>query len=96
MNTELAEKVSQCIIDGFELYLVKFQEITSRARDRFVQRDWHGIQSDHKERLSLYKQQVGKIARQSRRIMGEHNQNIEVWAACKKCYHRTSSKKKCR
>ena len=86
MNAVLTEKVSQCIIDGFDAYLDKFREITSRAQSRFEQRDWHGIQADHKERLSLYKQQVGKISRQSRRIMGEHNHDSTLWKACKKSY----------
>mgnify|MGYP000093393764 CR=1 FL=1 len=43
------------ILMGYMDYYYRFKLITKRARIRFEQRDWHGIQDDAKGRIDLYR-----------------------------------------
>jgi len=45
------------ILMGYMDYYYRFKLITKRARIRFEQRDWHGIQDDAKGRIDLYRYQ---------------------------------------
>ncbi|GAB4414157.1 MAG: bifunctional isocitrate dehydrogenase kinase/phosphatase [Bacteroidia bacterium] len=56
---------------GFASYLAEFHEVTARARTRFENRDWHGIQADSKKRLSIYKRLIPRIARQVKRMAAD-------------------------
>ena len=56
----LAERGANAIHAAFLAYRTEFNAITRRAKVRFEQRDWHGMQDDALERLGLYK----KIVRQ--------------------------------
>ncbi len=76
----------QQLCEGYLSYLKQFQVITQRASIRFANRDWHGIQADHKRRLNLYKQQVARIAREIRRTLKEEFHNEHIWKGLKAKY----------
>ncbi|MEZ4777242.1 MAG: bifunctional isocitrate dehydrogenase kinase/phosphatase [Bacteroidia bacterium] len=93
MKNEHAISTAQMIIEGFDGYLREFKEITSRAKIRFENRDWHGIQADSRRRLNLYKRQVSRYARITTTHLGESFSDIDLWKEIKKEYARVSLKK---
>jgi hypothetical protein len=47
-------RCAQLVVEAFLSYNASFREITRRAVERFVDRDWHGSQRDAVERIELY------------------------------------------
>ena len=47
------------ILGDYLKYHYQYKRITKRAKIRFEQRDWHGMQEDSRERVSLYRENVG-------------------------------------
>jgi isocitrate dehydrogenase kinase/phosphatase len=47
------------ILDSYIQYYHVFKRITKRAKIRFEQRDWVGIQEDAKFRMTIYRDSVG-------------------------------------
>ena len=64
-------------------YHLGFQEITSRARDRFERRDWLGAQADATERLALYRVHVDAAVADVRDILQDAVMERTLWAAMK-------------
>ena len=58
------------ILEAFELYRQRFSEITARARNRFIQRDFTGSRADVLERLDLYAMIVRQTVENMKNIMG--------------------------
>src|SRR5262249_22583564 len=54
-----------------------------RAKSRFEDRDWHGMQQDSAERLSLYKTVIDKIVPEINDILDEKVQDRSIWAKIK-------------
>lgn len=82
----MAHPALSILIEGYETYCASFQQITQQAAKRFADRDWHGIQSDHRKRLNLYKQDVARIARQIRRELPEGYGDPGLWEEFKRAY----------
>ena len=53
-DSRLAALCAEAARDAFVEYERHFDEITRRARDRFLARDWRGSFEDSRERLRLY------------------------------------------
>ena len=49
--------------------MARFDEITQRARDRFLARDWQGSYNDAAERLRLYSRVLDGL-RSRRKLVG--------------------------
>ncbi len=81
-----AREAARLIRAGYETLAARFQEVTHRAEDRFIQRDWPGTQADNRERLSLYKQQVSQVVLRVRRCLHEGMQDRTQWAHIKRAY----------
>ncbi|MDX2249096.1 MAG: bifunctional isocitrate dehydrogenase kinase/phosphatase [Bacteroidia bacterium] len=92
MKKERAFSAAQMIIEGFDGYLKEFKEITSRAKIRFENRDWHGIQADSRRRLNLYKRQVSKYARLVTTHLEEQFSDLLLWKSIKIQYAEISLK----
>jgi len=90
MTEALISEIAQEIIQAFDAFRQEFEELTANGRSRFEARDWHGIQSDSKKRLSLYKKQVPRVARKIRRLMGAEFRNLESWRKIKEAYFELS------
>ncbi len=76
--------VAHYILGEFNNYLHQFKGITKRARVRFEQRDWHGIQSDARERLILYRDFVGATTDTVRQMMGARLHDRPTWRDIKR------------
>lgn len=72
--------------DAFLEYETHFDEITRRARERFLARDWHGSFDDARERLRLYSLIVGSVTNRVRELMGSRLCERSVWSATKAVY----------
>ena len=67
-------------------YEGRFDEITRRARDRFLARDWHGTQADATERLHLYSEVLGGLTSRVIELMGARLRDRSLWSAAKAVY----------
>jgi isocitrate dehydrogenase kinase/phosphatase len=74
------------ILNGFLEYQENFGKITRRARSRFEQCDWHGSQSDARQRLDLYAAVVYRVVEQVRTILEEALKDKAVWACMNSLY----------
>ena len=71
------------IHSAYDEYARGFEEITSRARRRFEQRDWAGSQADATARLELYKAHVDAAVADVRDILDDAVMERTVWGAMK-------------
>lgn len=67
-------------------YETRFDEITRRARDRFLNRDWRGSQDDATERLRLYSLVLDGLTSRIAELMGDRSHTRSVWSATKAVY----------
>jgi isocitrate dehydrogenase kinase/phosphatase len=69
-----------------DMYQARVKAITRRAKARFEQRDWHGMQADTAARLDLYTQVVDQIVAEIRQLLGDRTWDKVVWASIKAVY----------
>ncbi|NND08175.1 MAG: bifunctional isocitrate dehydrogenase kinase/phosphatase [Saprospiraceae bacterium] len=74
------------ILVAYHNYYYLFKRITKRASIRFEQRDWHGIQSDAKERNTFYRDAVGTTTQQVLELLGDKATDDQVWKAIKEYF----------
>jgi isocitrate dehydrogenase kinase/phosphatase len=86
MKKTLAGNVAKAILEGFDTYLAQFHKLTSKARQRFAKREWHGIQIDSQQRLEVYKLQCARTVNSVREILGEHSEAEDLWHDLKMTY----------
>jgi isocitrate dehydrogenase kinase/phosphatase len=67
-------------------YESRFDEITRRARDRFLARDWRGTQDDATERLHLYSEVLARLTNRVMELMGARWRARSLWSATKAVY----------
>jgi isocitrate dehydrogenase kinase/phosphatase len=85
-DSRLAALCAEAARDAFVEYERHFDEITRRARERFLNRDWHGSFDDARERLRLYSLILGSVTNRVRDLMGERLCDRAVWSATKAVY----------
>jgi isocitrate dehydrogenase kinase/phosphatase len=85
-DSRLAALCAEAARDAFIEYERDFDEITRRARDRFLNRDWRGSFDDARERLRLYSLILSSLAHRVRELMGERLNDRSVWIATKAAY----------
>jgi isocitrate dehydrogenase kinase/phosphatase len=83
---EAPGRAAQMILDAFEEYRICFAEITSRARNRFINRDWTGGKADALERLDLYAAIVKETVDKLKRFMGHHLNTENIGVSMKSIY----------
>jgi isocitrate dehydrogenase kinase/phosphatase len=85
-NTALrpVDSAVTAIHSAYDQYARGFQEITSRARRRFEQRDWAGSQADATARLELYKAHVDAAVADVHDILEDAVMERTVWAAMRR------------
>jgi isocitrate dehydrogenase kinase/phosphatase len=84
----LAERGAHAIHAAFLSYRADFNAITRRAKLRFEQRDWHGMQDDALERLELYKKIVDGTVAETQAVLSEAVKQETIWVQMKACYSR--------
>ena len=79
-------EVAQYILGKCNKYQQTFKAINKRAELRFEMRDWHGIQADMRERLTLYREFVGDAKLKLTDKLGASIKDPEIWQKVKPMY----------
>lgn len=74
------------VMEAYISYYSQYKRITKRAKIRFEQQDWHGIQADSRQRITLYRDMVGETTEKLLTFLGERQQNRQVWLEMKVNY----------
>jgi len=82
-KTALIEKTVQEILRGFSAYIAAFNAISRLAPVNFRERDWNGLQKNHKKRLRLYKDHLVPIVTSCKAILSENTDDRSVWKEVK-------------
>ncbi len=82
----LPELAAKAIRHAFDLYQTRYGSITQRAKARFEDRDWRGMQADARERLDLYKNVVDETVAQVNELLGDRGADTRIWAEIKVVY----------
>jgi isocitrate dehydrogenase kinase/phosphatase len=82
----LANRAAHAINQAFDVYQKRYTAITQRAGTRFVQRDWHGMQADARQRLDVYKNVVDETVAQVNGLLGDRGSDPRIWAKTKVIY----------
>jgi isocitrate dehydrogenase kinase/phosphatase len=85
-DSRLATLCAEEARNAFRDYAARFDEITRRARDRFLARDWRGGYNDAVERLHLYGNVLANLTTQITDLMGPRLRERNVWTAIKAVY----------
>jgi isocitrate dehydrogenase kinase/phosphatase len=72
----LSELAAKAIRQAFDSYQGQYAAITQRAKARFENRDWPGIQADAGERLDLYKKWWMKLLLRSNDCLAEESMTL--------------------
>jgi isocitrate dehydrogenase kinase/phosphatase len=67
------------ILRSYQQYYYNYKRITKRAQIRFEHRDWRGMQADARERLTLYRDQVGKTTKEVVKLLGSLSSDDDTW-----------------
>lgn len=85
-DSRLAALCAEATRDAFLEYETQFDEITRRARERFLARDWRGSFDDARERLRLYSLIVGSLTLRARDLLGPRLCDRSIWSETKARY----------
>lgn len=85
-DSRLANLGAQAILERFNAFHSSFKDITRRAAERFLNRDWHGLQDDATKRLDLYRRAADAIEDIIRRLLGDRVKDKLAWAGMKAVY----------
>jgi isocitrate dehydrogenase kinase/phosphatase len=85
-DSRLANLGANAIHQAFKSYRTQFDAVTDRAKKRFENRDWHGMQADVARRLTLYREVVDQVVLDVRQLLEERVNDKLVWASMKAVY----------
>jgi isocitrate dehydrogenase kinase/phosphatase len=85
-DSRLAALCAEMARAAFEEYTSSFDEITRRARDRFLRCDWQGSYADAAERLRLYSKVMAALTSRIEELMGSRLRERAIWMAMKAAY----------
>lgn len=85
-DSRLASLGARTIADAYTDLKKRFDDVTSRARRRFEERDWNGVAEDALERLHLYSPTAQETAEEVGRLLGDRQLDKTIWAAMKAAY----------
>jgi isocitrate dehydrogenase kinase/phosphatase len=85
-DSRLAALCAEASRDALVEYERHFDEITRRARDRFLARDWRGSFDDSRERLRLYSLILDSLTNRTRELMADRLDHRSIWSATKAAY----------
>ncbi len=84
--TDIAMQAAVQLRDAFSDYHQRFREITQRAPQRFLQRDWAGARDDAVERIELYDLSVAETAKALASRLGAQASDRRLWAQIRSHY----------
>jgi isocitrate dehydrogenase kinase/phosphatase len=85
-DSRLAAVCARAVQESFADYERRFHEITCRARDRFLARDWVGSYHDAAARLRLYTEVLDDLTARTKHLLGARLGDRSVWTAIKAVY----------
>jgi isocitrate dehydrogenase kinase/phosphatase len=85
-DSRIAALGAKAILSGLDRYTDRFRIITRRARIRFDERDWGGMQLDAADRLDLYGRVVSSVVTDLRHLLADRVGDRSLWAAMKAVY----------
>jgi isocitrate dehydrogenase kinase/phosphatase len=80
------DQVLDLLLQGFARYMEDFQAITALARSHFEARAWKEIQDLSRQRINLYRGQVGRLSRKVRRSLQSDFHDEALWKRLKARY----------
>ena len=81
------ERLARLLHDGFVDYHERFLEITHRASQRFLDRDWVELQQDSTERLDLHKHRVWAVVDAARPTLPDDEGEAKaLWIEARRRY----------
>ena len=81
------ERLARLLHDGFVDYHERFLEITHRASQRFLDRDWVELQQDSTERLDLHKHRVWAVVDAARPTLPDDEDEAKaLWIEARRRY----------
>jgi isocitrate dehydrogenase kinase/phosphatase len=83
---KVANLTAAAISRAFDGYQVQYTAITQRAKKRFEQRYWRGMQEDARERLDLYRSVVDETVAQINQLLGDRVGEVQIWEETKTVY----------
>ena len=78
--------VANLILDEYNRYHNRFRGINKLAKLRYESRDWHGLQADQTERLTLYRQAVSDTHSRLADMLADRFKDRDTWRAAKEMY----------
>lgn len=85
-EASVARKGAILVKWGFEKYRSGFRRITRRSPVSFESADWHAVQRDMVERLTLYTSVVRRVVDEVSRMFGAAGRDEDLWAEMKAEY----------
>lgn len=85
-DSRLANLAAATILDAFNYNQAQFHLLTRRAKRRFEERDWRGMQADAAERLDLYRQVVDRAVADLLGLLSDRAHDKLVWTSLKAVY----------
>ena len=85
-DSRLANIGARTIHQAYATYHEQFEAITARARMRFENQDWQGMQADASERLGLYTRIVDLVESSIRELLEIRIHDKLIWASMKAVY----------
>ena len=85
-DSRLANLGAKTLFEAFKAYQSQFHVITQRAKTRFENRDWHGLQADSTERLALYRKTIKQNVEDIRNLFEDRVTEKLVWVSLKAVY----------
>lgn len=81
-----ARETALAVRDAFEAYHEQFRAITRRARRRFEQRDWPGVQHDAGERLGCYARHLHAVLGRLQQGLAGRVADVGLWTEAKRLH----------
>lgn len=86
MDQKLTRITIEHILKGYNNYFNSFKILTRKSPEFFRKRDWNGMQSNHRQRLRLYKDEVNSTKLRLEKILLNVLGDSDFWKEVKKEY----------
>ena len=85
-GVEIAQRIAEILLEGFERHYTLFRETSSLAKQRFEYADWAGAQQAVKERVRFYDERVRECVERLHEELGAEGLGDDVWQQAKLRY----------
>jgi len=82
----IAQRIARAMIEGFDKHYRLFRECSARAKTRFEQADWGGVQQSIKDRISYYDSRVSETVERLHRDFAADLLDETAWQPVKLIY----------